>query len=341
MKTFSSYAVKTPTQIAHYASHPIGGHRMYDPYSCALKSRSHIVSAKACAPETKTRAIFLLAAKKPPYNVYGNPFYDYAGYGNVFSVNKDGAMESNIQNYEYSPESAIHGMVFDSTETYLYSADMWANRIWAHRKDNQTGKLTLVGSVDAPAPGDHPRWVEMHPSGTYLYVLMEAGNNLAVYVIDQETHMPVFTQLTYPLIPPGMQGNTYHRLFTNNPLLTDSYSGLNKKLYRADVVFLSHSNSYLFATSRANPTGLTGYISAFSLGPAGNIVRQLCMNPTPTSGGHSNAVSPCPWSDEWLALTDDQEGWVEVYRWKDEWMARVAHCDVKEPGFGMNAIWYD
>lgn len=117
--------------------------------------------------------------------------------------------------------------------------------------------------------------------------------------------------------------------------------GLDRKLYRADVVYLSHSNNYLFATSRASSTNATGYISAFSLGPVGNIIRQLCMNPTPTSGGHSNAVSPCPSSDEWLALTDDQEGWIEIYRWKDEWMARVAHCDVKEPGFGMNAIWYD
>lgn len=65
------------------------------------------------------------------------------------------------------------------------------------------------------------------------------------------------------------------------------------------------------------------------------------MNPTPTSGGHSNAVSPCPWTDEWLALTDDQEGWVEIYRWNEEYLARIAHLDIKEPGFGMNAIWYD
>jgi len=33
--------------------------------------------------------------------------------------------------------------------------------------------------------------------------LMEAGNRLAVYVIDEQTHIPVFTHITYPLIPPG------------------------------------------------------------------------------------------------------------------------------------------
>lgn len=112
-------------------------------------------------------------------------------------------------------------------------------------------------------------------------------------------------------------------------------------MYRSDVVFLSSSKKYLFATSRSNSKTLTGYIAAFKLGTAGNIERQICLNPTPTSGGHSNAVSPCPWSDEYLALTDDEQGWIEIYRWQDEFFHRVAHLDVKEPGFGMNAIWYD
>lgn len=112
-------------------------------------------------------------------------------------------------------------------------------------------------------------------------------------------------------------------------------------MYRSDVVFLSHSKKYLFATSRANSADLTGYIAGFRLGAAGNVEKQLFLNPTPTSGGHSNAVSPCDFSDEWLALTDDQEGFVEIYRFQDEFLARVAHLDIKEPGFGMNAIWYD
>lgn len=162
----------------------------------------------------------------------------------------------------------------------------------------------------------------MHPSGNYLYVLMEAGNNLAVYVIDQRRHVPVFTQHTYPLVPSGAPG-------------------LDSKMYRADVTFLAQSGKYLFATSRANSSEVTGYISAFKLNPQGSIERQLFLNPTPTSGGHSNAVSPCPWSDEWLALTDDQEGFVEIYRFQDEMLARVARLGVKDPGFCMNAIWYD
>jgi carboxy-cis,cis-muconate cyclase len=155
----------------------------------------------ASSLETNTRAIFVLAAKQAPFNVYGNPFYDHAGFGNVFSVNQDGGLEKCVQNYEYEPKTGIHGMVFDPTETYLYSADLRANKIWTHKKDSQ-GQLTLVGSIDAPDPGDHPRWVALNQS--YLYVLMEAGNRIAVYVIDEQTHCPVFTHITYPLIPPGM-----------------------------------------------------------------------------------------------------------------------------------------
>lgn len=302
MKKWNSFAVKSPTEIVHQGSHPLGGHPL------------------APNADSNTRAIFVLAARKPPYNVYGNPFYKYAGYGNNFSVKLDGSLASNIQNYEYAPDSGVHGMVFDPSETYLYSADLQANKIWTHKKDPETGQLALVDCIDAPSPEDHPRWVEIHPSGKYLYVLMEAGNRLAVYVIDEKRHVPVFTHMTYPLIPPGLPPR-------------------NK--YRGDVVFTNRSGKYLFATSRGNGFDYTGYISAYKLGPHGNVERQLFINPTSTSGGHSNAVSPCDFSDEWLALCDDQQGFVEMYRFQDELLARVARVDIPEPGFGMNAIWYD
>jgi carboxy-cis,cis-muconate cyclase len=112
-------------------------------------------------------------------------------------------------------------------------------------------------------------------------------------------------------------------------------------MYRADVVAVSYSGKYAFATARSNSPSLTGYISAFRLDQDGKIERQMSLSPTPTSGGHSNAISPCDWSDEWLALTDDERGWLEIYHWDGQWLSRAAHCDCKEPGFGMNAIWYD
>lgn len=213
-------------------------------------------------------------------------------------------------------------MVFDPTETYLYSADLTANKLWVHKKKKpESAELELVGSVDCPDPRDHPRWVAIHPSGQYLYALMEKGNRICEYLIDPATHLPIFTHRHFPLIPPG---------------IPDRWTQ-----YRADVCSLSYSGKYLFASSRANSFDLTGYVAAFKLSDEGVIERQICLNPTPTSGGHSNAVAPSDWTDEWVAITDDQEGWLEIYRWQDEFLARVARVRVPEPGFGMNAIWYD
>jgi carboxy-cis,cis-muconate cyclase len=278
----------------------------------------------ASLASTKTRAIFLLAAKKPPYNVYANPFYDHAGFGNIFSVDQTGGLAQNIQNYEYSPSTAVHGMVFDPSESFLYSADMWANKVWCHQKDAATGQLTLVGSVDAPKHHDCPRWVAMHPSGNFLYVLMEAGNSLGIYSIDATSHLPVYTGTSFPLVPPELLSRLASR-----------------KIYRSDVVALSHSGRFMYATARSSDPQLSGYISVFALKDSGEVDRQVSLAPTPTGGGHSNAVAPCDWSDEWVALTDDEEGWLEIYRFDGNYLGRVAHCDVKEPGFGMNAVWYD
>lgn len=86
----------------------------------------------------------MLAAKKAPYCVYGNPFYDHAGFLNVHSVDSQGGLDKNIQNAPLDETSAIHGMVFDSEEEYLYSADMWANKIWCHRKVRITPMPTEV-----------------------------------------------------------------------------------------------------------------------------------------------------------------------------------------------------
>ncbi|KAH8205385.1 hypothetical protein TruAng_000464 [Truncatella angustata] len=324
MKKWSSFAVKSPTEIVHEASHPMLHDRM-SPIS--RSSRLYSTTVFASSADTNTRAIFLLAAQQEPYAVYCNPFYNHAGHGSVFSVSSTGKLEDNVQNFEYQPNTGIHGMVFDPSETYLYSADLKANKLWVHKKESSSGQVELVGSVDAPDPRDHPRWVAMHPSGNYLYALMEAGNRLCEYVIDPATHMPVYTHHSFPLIPPGIPGQWK----------TEAGPGM----YRSDVCSLTKSGKYLFATARANSFDLQGYIAAFRLRDCGSIEKQLFLNPTPTSGGHSNAVSPCDWSDEWVAITDDQEGWLEIYRWKDEFLGRVARVRIPEPGFGMNAIWYN
>ncbi|KAF2398098.1 3-carboxy-cis,cis-mucoante lactonizing enzyme [Trichodelitschia bisporula] len=304
LKRWNSLRVDSPTDIVHEGSHPIGG----DP-SAPLST-------------TRTRAIFLLAASQPPHAVYCAPFYEHAGYGNAFSVSPTGTLEANIQNFEYAPESAIHGAVFNPPETHLYSADMWGDKIWVHVKDSD-GTLTTVGSVDTPK-GTHPRWVEMHPSGTVLYTLMEAANTLVEYTIPPQTHLPTPTGQSFPLVPPS--------LLSSNP-----------KLYRGDVCALSASARTLFATTRSNDRNTPGFITALAVGPDGRITQQRTLQHTLSSGGHSNAVVPAPWDEGLLALTDDVEAVVEVWRWEEGpgVLYRVAREKLGQDGAGMNVVWLD
>jgi carboxy-cis,cis-muconate cyclase len=302
MKAWTSYSVTSPQTIERNASHPISGHPL------------------AASAITNTRAIFILAAQTPPYAVYGNPFYDHAGYGNVYSTTLTGGLGENIQNYPYDENSGIHGMVFDPNEEFLYSADLRANKLWTHKKSTN-GKLTLVHHQLMPNSDDHPRWVEMSQSGKYLHVLMEGSNWLAEYSINSDTHYPECARKRFSLIPDSVRKNV------NN--------------YRGDIVVKSHSGKYLFATTRSNTLSIAGYISVYRLGSGGAIEEQICLQETRSSGGHSNAVAPCPWSDKWVALTDDTVGFIEMWKWEKEELTFEVRCEVREPGFGMNAVWYD
>ncbi|PHH86707.1 hypothetical protein CDD83_9868 [Cordyceps sp. RAO-2017] len=314
MKKWSSFAVESPTSIVHQVSHPM----THDP--------------RAQSADADTRAIFLLAARDA---VYCNPFYSHAGAGSAFGLGPDGALRAlppAAGTFAYRPDSAVHGMVFHPDGRHLYSADLRANKVWLHRRRAAGDPgLDAVACVDAPAPRDHPRWVAVHPAGRYLYVLMEAGNRLCEYAVagedgdeGDEDRLPRYTGRSVPLLPP------------------DRYGADDRFVrYRADVCALARSARYLFASTRAADPAEPGYLAAFALEPDGRLGRALALDPTPTSGGHSNAVSPCDWSDDWLAVVEDQDGLLDIHRWRDESLERVARIRVPEPGFGMNVLWYD
>jgi carboxy-cis,cis-muconate cyclase len=60
-------------------------------------------------------------------------------------------LKENVQNYPYQDNTAIHGMVFDKNEEYLYSADMWANKVWTHKKVGEIlPSLTLCHHLTYP-----------------------------------------------------------------------------------------------------------------------------------------------------------------------------------------------
>lgn len=267
---------------------------------------------------SSSKAIFVLAATEAPYAVYGTPFGNTADCGAVYSVDEHGVLSELIQNYTYKSNSGVHGMAFDSTNSFIYSADDSANTLWTHKVDNATGELTFVSSISGPVTGADPRHVTVHPEGQYLYVILEGANKLAQYTIDPGTGIPSFENVTYPLIPFNASNSDYW----------------------SDEVALSFSNNYLWATSRARTTTNTGYISAFNLASNGSITSQLFLEPTTSSGGTANSVSPSDFSDKYVALTDSATRFVEIWSFASNGSAAsvVAHVDIDDGGCCANAV---
>ncbi|KAI9663814.1 MAG: hypothetical protein M1821_007304 [Bathelium mastoideum] len=267
--------------------------------------------------------IFVTAAPYPPHNVYTTPFGGDAQCGTVLGVLANGTLTDVAQNYTYLPASGVHGLAFSPNQTFLYSADDSANSLWTHGIDASTGELTYISRLSGPYSGADPRHVAVHPEGKYLYVIFEGTNQLAVYSLDSDTGEPAFQNITYPLIPQN--------------------TGLSNSSYWSDEVALSPSGAYLWATSRSRSENSTGYISAFSLSGSGSIKSQNFLLPTTSSGGTANSVATAFFSDEWVALTDSSEGFVQIWKLDTNGTSAevVAQVDIDDGGCCANAIWYD
>lgn len=164
--------------------------------SSSLTHTSTISTTDNCA---SNRGIFIHGASTPPYAVYADPFGNCA---NVLGVDAaTGSLASIVQNVSYTNDSGVHGLALSPAGTFLYSADDSANSIWTHSIDATTGALTLVNQLAAPSDGANPRHAAVHPGGKYLYVVLEEANALAQYSLDADTGVPVYTNVTYPLIP--------------------------------------------------------------------------------------------------------------------------------------------
>lgn len=269
--------------------------------------------------------IFQVADTQPPYAVYGCYNGANAGCGSVMSVDQDtGTLIETIQNYTNDEDSAVHGTAISPGPQFLFSADDAGNQLWSHRIDSTTGEVTFISKLEGPSEGADPRHVAVHPNGTYIYVLLEGSSEVAVYTYDATTGVPAFTNVTYSLLP------------------SPSY---NTSLYWADEVALSPSGKYLWATNRGRSSGTLGYISAFTLTEDGAVVDQNFLVETTNSGGAANAVAPSPFSDRFVALTDSEVGFVEIWELaaNASTATMIAHLDVIDNTSGTgccaNAVW--
>jgi carboxy-cis,cis-muconate cyclase len=113
---------------------------------------------------------------------------------------------------------------------------------------------------------------------------------------------------------------------------------------------MSPSGRYVWATARAQRnTQYNGYISCFLLAADGAIIKKMFMVPTTTKGGWANAISPAPWSDEYAAMTDLPNGYVQIWKLDGKTETSngveystakaVARVDIGDGGCCANVVW--
>ncbi|RYP92307.1 hypothetical protein DL770_001620 [Monosporascus sp. CRB-9-2] len=202
------------------------------------------------------------------------------------------------------------------------------------------GGIEEVGRFRA-GDGSGLRHLVAHPAGRYLHVIMETANELITYELDGETRQP--------------RGEV--------SVLLLSRESLNRTSSWAAEVALSPSGRYLWASARAHEASDVGYLSMFELDTNGAVVSAgrpgsgagpwrkgpLFMVPTTTGDGIANSVSPAPWSDEFVTMTDFGAGYVQIWKMTTKMdgvmdgvgAAAVARIDIPDGRCCANVIWYD
>jgi carboxy-cis,cis-muconate cyclase len=170
---------------------------------CGAKSQrsSGDGPSRAGADGIKHGETVFAVSKIPPYALYGsgrNPC------GVVVSTGPDGRVERVVQNVTYNGQSRVQGMAVDPQGRYLFSADGRDNGLWVHTINAQTGRLDRGESLDFPIDDSKPRRIVIHPTGRFLYVLLQKMAQVAVFeIITERGQRPAmrFTNVSISLIP--------------------------------------------------------------------------------------------------------------------------------------------
>lgn len=279
--------------------------------------------------------------------------------GEVFALRPDGGVGSCMQRLSFVEEEAgtgnearphgdfgglrhgAHSADLSPDGRALYVADIGRNCVWAYRVadiasaeteggDGDVKVLTLGMKQIAPRDGDGPRHATPHPNGKVLYVVQEHSCIVDVYAVAGDG-VTLRHQMGVRIIP----------------------EDVSEKAYWADEVRVSASGDgrpkYLYASTRGLKKETMGYVAVFKLNVEGDVVGDaLHIWESPTSGGWANAVEPAPMSgnveNEWLALTDSEEGWVFVLGFDGNRIQEVARCKLESESSGAaagaaTAVW--
>ena len=155
----------------------------------------------------------------------------------------------------------------DPSGRFVLYIDLGQDRIYLHRFDEATGKLTPVqGSPYVSLPGgDGPRHLVFHGNGKWLYSLQEEASTVVFFLFDPETGA-LRPQQTISTLPPGFKGTN----FTSEILISND----GRFMYAANRL---HDTIAVFAIRRDGRLSYQGETSTM-----GDYPRHLRIDPTGT-----------------------------------------------------------
>ncbi|GAA5924476.1 hypothetical protein JCM1841_004596 [Sporobolomyces salmonicolor] len=184
---------------------------------------------------------------------------------------------------------------------------------------NPDGTLHHLAEVPSHGHPGHEGVRHNVPSrdGSKLYVVTEHTSYLDVYTVHRDspylTHSQRLSVIPSSLAPTRLQ-------------------------YRGDTLRLSSDGRRLYVTTRGKTARERGWVSVWKVAEDGSIDERdssasqgergygaLSRFETPTSGGKANAIEVFPFQEaaadghDYIILTDDEQGWVWVLEWRDEW----------------------
>lgn len=101
----------------------------------------------------------------------------------------------------YSSIAGVHGLAFSADNKFIYSADDMGSAVWVHSYDAVSNKVSTIQQLNVTG---QPRHVTVHPKGSYVYVVLEISNEVAVFNRDSVSGR-LSGNTTYSLLPSGEQ----------------------------------------------------------------------------------------------------------------------------------------
>lgn len=270
--------------------------------------------------------------------------------GDVFALESDGRIGAHVQTLAFRTPAerddgkrdgiahgafgglrwGAHSVDISPDGRSVYVADIGHNCIWAFALNEEpahAGKPPLILRTKHVSPRAHdgPRHCWPHPGGRVLYCVQEHSGMVDAFSIGDDgvslAHLHGHT-----LLPAGQACEAFW---------ADEVRTSELHVFPG----LAAAPRWLYASTRGLDGGTKGYVAVYALDETGRMRGPAeALYETRTSGGLANAVAPAPrrvyerlglplegnGAEEFVALTDSEEGWVVVLGWNGRQLREVA-----------------